>query len=369
MNNALPPHMRLALELAEKARPLCAPNPAVGCVLSDAQGHVIGQGHTQAAGQAHAEIMALQDAQSRGHDARGATAWVTLEPCSHHGRTAPCCDALIAAGIRQVFAACQDPNPQVAGQGFARLQAAGIELHVGAGARQAHELNIGFFKRMQSGRPWVRAKIAASLDGRTALPNGKSQWITGPAARADGHLWRARADAILTGIGTILADDPLLNVRLPAQTRQPALFIADSRLKTPLDARLWTVTGREVHICTARDDAAMQKALLARGADIIQLAKNQAGLLDVHAMLAAMAALEINELHLEAGASLTGSMLRENLVDELLVYQAPVLLGPGRAMAELDEILDLSQALRFVAIEQVSIGHDLRLRLRLRQAD
>lgn len=222
-----------ALELATQARLLAPPNPAVGCVLVDAQGHIIGQGHTQATGGAHGEIMALRDAAARGHSARGATAYVTLEPCAHRGRTGPCCDALIEAGVAKVVASLTDPNPLVAGRGLDRLRAAGIQVELGPGAQAARDLNIGFFSRMVRATPWVRMKVAASLDGTSALGNGQSQWITSAQARADGHAWRARACAVLTGIGTVLADDPMLDVRDLPTPRQPIRVIVDSRLDTP----------------------------------------------------------------------------------------------------------------------------------------
>ncbi|MDR0479625.1 MAG: bifunctional diaminohydroxyphosphoribosylaminopyrimidine deaminase/5-amino-6-(5-phosphoribosylamino)uracil reductase RibD, partial [Burkholderiaceae bacterium] len=245
--------MDRALRLAESARWHCPPNPAVGCVITDSQGHVLGEGCTQAAGQAHAEIMALLDAAAQGRDVRGATVYVTLEPCSHHGRTGPCCEALIAAGVARVVAAAQDPNPRVAGRGIARLRDAGMMVDVGLREAEARAMNPGFFSRMERERPWVRVKSAASLDGRTALPGGASQWITSEAARADGYAWRARAGAVLTGIGTVLTDDPLLTVRLPGVTRQPHLIILDSRLRTPPGARLWQAQGRRTLIYTAAD--------------------------------------------------------------------------------------------------------------------
>ncbi|MDO8250784.1 MAG: bifunctional diaminohydroxyphosphoribosylaminopyrimidine deaminase/5-amino-6-(5-phosphoribosylamino)uracil reductase RibD, partial [Rhodoferax sp.] len=219
-----------AQHLADQGLMLTSPNPSVGCVITSAGGAVIGQGHTQRAGEPHAEVMALRDASAQGHCVKGATAYVTLEPCSHHGRTPPCCDALIAAGIGKVVVSIEDPNPLVAGQGIARLRAAGIEVEVGPGAAESRELNIGFFSRMIRKTPWVRMKMAASLDGTTALANGQSQWITSPEARADGHAWRARASAVLTGIGTVLQDNPRLDVREVATPRQPHLVVVDSRL-------------------------------------------------------------------------------------------------------------------------------------------
>ena len=242
--------MNQALGLAAQALFLSNPNPRVGCVITAANGHVLGQGFTQQAGGPHAEVMALRDAAAAGRDVRGATAYVTLEPCAHQGRTGPCCDALIQAGVAKVVASIADPNPLVAGQGFARLRAAGIEVVVGPGAEESRELNIGFFSRMVRGTPWVRLKVAASLDGTTALHNGASQWITSAAARADGHAWRARSCAVLTGIGTVLADNPVLNVREVPTPRQPQLVVVDSRLQTPPDASLF-IAGRACTIYAA----------------------------------------------------------------------------------------------------------------------
>src|SRR4051794_21150441 len=262
--------MRQALALAGQAVGLTQPIPRVGCVLVGADGAVLGHGHTQRAGGPHAEIMALRDAGQAGRDVRGATAYVTLEPCSHHGRTGPCCDALVTAGIARVVASVQDPNPRVAGDGFRRLQAAGIAVETGPGAAESRELNLGFFSRMQRGRPWVRMKIAASLDGRTALDNGASQWITSEPARADGHAWRARAGAVLTGIGTVLEDNPRLDVRHVPALRQPDVVVVDSRLETPVDAKVF-LGGRRLFVYAAIDDPARQAALEARGATVVRL--------------------------------------------------------------------------------------------------
>ncbi|MDR0273782.1 MAG: bifunctional diaminohydroxyphosphoribosylaminopyrimidine deaminase/5-amino-6-(5-phosphoribosylamino)uracil reductase RibD [Burkholderiaceae bacterium] len=357
--------MDRALQLAFDARAHCPPNPAVGCVITDDRGNVLGQGRTQAAGQAHAEIMALRDAAAHGRDVRGATVYVTLEPCAHQGRTGPCCEALMAAGAGRVVAAIEDPNPRVAGQGLARLRGAGVAVNVGLRAPQAREMNLGFFSRMVRGTPWVRLKIACSLDGRTALPGGASRWITCEAARADGHAWRERAGAVLTGIGTVLADDPLLNVRLPQTvSRQPDLVVTDSRLQLPPAARLWTVPQRRILVYTACDDAARQQALTARGATVVCL-PDPAGKVALAAMLQDLARREINELHVEAGARLNGALLRAGLVDELLIYQAPRLLGEGAGMAALGTFEQLAQAPEFQWHAVERIGEDLRLLARL----
>jgi diaminohydroxyphosphoribosylaminopyrimidine deaminase/5-amino-6-(5-phosphoribosylamino)uracil reductase len=292
---------------------------------------------------------------------RGATAWVSLEPCAHHGRTPPCCDALIEAGITRVVVAAVDPNPLVAGQGIARLRSAGITVDLADAdiARAARELNIGFFSRMQRGRPWLRMKIAASLDGRTALDNGASQWITGEAARRDGHAWRKRASAVLTGIGTVLEDDPRLDVRLVPTARQPLRVIVDSRLQTPPGARLLDAPG-EVLIYTADAEAAHGAALRERGATLRPL-PDAHGKVDLAAMLADLGRLGVNELHVEAGHKLNASLLREGLVDELLVYLAPKLLGIGREMAAFGPLQTLAEAMPFEFTDVQRIGDDLRI--------
>jgi diaminohydroxyphosphoribosylaminopyrimidine deaminase/5-amino-6-(5-phosphoribosylamino)uracil reductase len=351
--------MRHALALAAGAIGLSEPNPRVGCVLCDSDGRVLGRGFTQQAGGPHAEVMALRDASARGENVRGATAYVTLEPCSHHGRTPPCCDALLAAGIARVVAATEDPNPLVAGQGLARLRAAGVQVELGVQAEGSRELNIGFFSRMQRQRPWVRMKAAVSLDGRTALENGVSQWITGAAARTDGHAWRKRAGAVLTGVGTVRSDDPRLDVRLVETALQPLRVVVDSRLETPPTARILDEPGR-VLLYAARADAAGADALRARGAEIAAFA-NPAGKVDLPAMLADLAKRGINELHVEAGHQLSGSFVREGLVDEFLVYMAPTLIGAGEGLASFGTLTKLEDAprLRFTSIERV--GEDLRL--------
>ena len=357
-----------ALNLARASLILTAPNPRVGCVLTSPDGQVIGTGHTQEAGGPHAEIMALRDAEARGAPTAGATAWVTLEPCSHHGRTGPCCDALIAAGIRKVVASVADPNPLVAGQGFARLRAAGVEVETGPGAAESRELNLGFFSRMIRGTPWVRMKLAASLDGKTALDNGASQWITSSEARADGHAWRARACALLTGIGTVRADNPLLDVRLADTPRQPHLVIVDSRLHTPPEARLFGPR-RQVLVYTAVDDPARRAALETRGATVIRLRDTSGTRVDLAALLRDLARREVNELHVEAGYRLNGALVGAGLVDEFLTYLAPKLIGNGRGMADFGPLSDLAQAvaLEFRSVEPV--GPDLRLLARVTGRD
>ncbi len=349
----------------------CDPNPRVGCVIMDVNGRLLGRGHTQRVGQAHAEVMALRAARDTGHDARGATAYVTLEPCSHFGRTPPCCDALIEAGIARVVVAQQDPNPLVAGQGIARLRAAGVEVTVldptDPLAIATRELNIGFFSRMVRKTPWVRMKIAASLDGKTALNNGASQWITSDAARADGHAWRARASAVLTGIGTVLADNPRLDVRLVNTPRQPHLVVVDSRLETPLDAQLF-MASRSLYIYAAVPNDARKAALEARGATVVYLPGHLPGTeskVDLAAMLRDLGQREINELHVEAGHKLNGSLVREGLVDEFVVYLAPKLIGQGCDMASFGPLTELSKATPLEFRSTDMLGPDLRIVARI----
>ena len=357
------PFMAIALSQAQRSLYHTSPNPRVGCVLVAPDGRLIGQGFTQQAGGPHAEVMALRDAAAAGESTRGATAYVTLEPCAHQGRTGPCCDALVAAGVARVVASIGDPNPLVGGRGFARLRAAGVEVEVGPGAAESRALNIGFFSRMVRGTPWVRLKVAASLDGTTALANGASQWITSPQARADGHAWRARACAVLTGIGTVLHDNPRLDVREVATPRQPQVVVLDSRLQTPPDAQLFVAT-RAYHIYAAghfdTHFAARKAALEARGAVVTQLAGAQ-GQVDLPAMLRHLGQRGTNELHVEAGQQLNGALLRAGLVDELLVYLAPKLLGAGLGMATIGPLSSLAeaQALQFTDVQR--IGPDLRV--------
>lgn len=381
--------MTRALALAERGLETTHPNPRVGCIIAHGE-TIVSEGWHERAGEPHAEVNALRAAGPR---AVGATAYVTLEPCSHHGRTPPCVDALIAARIARVIFALEDPNPRVSGRGAEALRRAGIVVESGLMAAQATEVNAGFLKRMRCGRPWVRVKLAMSLDGRTALANGASQWITGPAAREDVQHWRARSSAILTGIGTVLADDPRLDVRLPDPPSgrprlQPLRVVIDGRLQTPPGARMLT-TGGAVLIMTAAADGKNEVELAARRA---QLAQRGAAIEEVPAMgsgnvatavadraTSSMAATrlslpdvldrlgsrEVNELWVEAGPRLAGALLQQALVDELLVYVAPKLLGPqARPLVEMGELRSLDAAPNFTVVETRQIGDDARLRLR-----
>ncbi len=359
-------HDRLleALALAQQSIGLSDPNPRVGCIMGHADGRVLASGYTQQAGGAHAEVAALSEAARGGIDVRGATAWVTLEPCAHHGRTPPCCDALVRAGIARVVIGIRDPFEQVDGRGIERLRAAGIEVSMAdeTVAQACRELNIGFHTRMERGRPWLRLKIAASLDGRTALPDGTSQWITGDAARADGHAWRRRAGAVLSGIGTVLEDDPRLDVRLVPTVNQPMRVVVDSHLMTPPAARLLAPPG-SVLIYAAADEPVRAEALRERGADIVWR-PGPHGKVDLASMLADLGQRGVNELHVEAGHKLNASLLREGLVDELLVYLAPTLLGDGREMAALGTLTALAQAPRWTFTDLARVGSDVRLMAR-----
>ena len=358
--------LREALALAEQSIGLSDPNPRVGCVIGGEDGSVLGRGYTQEAGGPHAEIVALRDAQAAGKDVRGATVWVTLEPCAHHGRTPPCCDALIAAGVARVVVAVGDPNPLVAGAGLARLRAAGIEVVMGddAIADAARELNIGFFSRMERGRPWVRAKVAISLDGRTALENGLSQWITGEESRIDGHKWRRRASAVLTGSGTVLADDPRLDVRHVPTTLQPVRVLIDSTLRCPPTSRIFDPPGA-AWVATRIDRGARADMLRARDVELLVLPAGPHGV-DTIGLLSELSRRGVNELHVEAGAGLNGVLHAASLVDEWLVYVAPRWLGPGREAIAMAPLVRLSQssAMRWIGTKRV--GDDLLLRLRPR---
>lgn len=347
--------MGRALQLAENGLWTTSPNPRVGCVLVR-DGWIVGEGWHEKAGEPHAEVHALRAA---GPKARGATAYVTLEPCSHHGRTPPCAEALIAAGVSRVVAAMTDPNPLVAGKGLALLQVAGIGTSSGLLENEANELNIGFVSRMTRGRPWLRLKAAASLDGKTALNNGVSQWITGPEARRDGHRWRARACAILTGIGTVRDDDPQLNVREVDTPRQPLRVVVDSKLETPLSARI--LQGGQVLIAGAVDDVARQAALRAAGAEVLIL-PNAQGKVELKTLLEELGRRGINEVHAEAGFKLNGSLLREGLVDELLLYLAPCLIGhDASGLFNLPELTSLDGKQRLQVRDLRQIGADIRV--------
>ncbi|WP_226809730.1 bifunctional diaminohydroxyphosphoribosylaminopyrimidine deaminase/5-amino-6-(5-phosphoribosylamino)uracil reductase RibD [Candidatus Vallotia lariciata] len=356
--------MRLALALAERGLYTTSPNPRVGCVLVK-NGKVIGEGFTQPAGQDHAEICALKDARSRGHTTVGSTAYVTLEPCSHFGCTPPCANILIESGISRVIAAMRDPNSQVSGRGLAMLRNAGMEVHCGLLAQEAQELNVGFVSRMTRNVPWVRLKIAATLDGCTALPDGRSQWITSDAARRDGHAWRARSCATLTGIGTVKKDDPQMNVRAVSTPRQPLRVLVDSRLSIPLDAKL--LSGAPLLIVCESDDGECAKrahSLRKAGAEVIAL-PNLSGKVDLQAALRMLAARGINELHVEAGYRINSSLLRAGCVDELLLYIDPSLLGNAIGMFNLDPPLELDRRIRLRYHSVQQIGKDLRILARL----
>ena len=359
--------MSEALAEAQKALYLANPNPRVGCVIVK-DGQVIGRGFTQAVGGPHAEVQALADVKSNGKDAAGSTVYATLEPCNHTGRTPPCVDALIAAKPAKVIAAMADPNPLVAGKGLARLKAAGIAVECGLKELEAQALNRGFISRMTRGLPWVRLKIAASLDGKTALPSGESQWITGPLARADGHHWRAQACEIVTGVGTIREDDPSLNVREVETSRQPWRIIVDSKLETPPHAKILNHTNQSgvMIVCANLDDASSQakaKEFEARGIQVIPMA-NEFGKVDLPKLFAYLAQeREMNEIHVESGFKLNGSMLREGCVDELLLYYAPFFMGEGISMANMPTLPSLGSRQDWQIIDQCIIGSDIRLRL------
>jgi diaminohydroxyphosphoribosylaminopyrimidine deaminase/5-amino-6-(5-phosphoribosylamino)uracil reductase len=351
--------MAHALQLAERGLWTTSPNPRVGCVLVR-DGEVVGEGWHEKAGEPHAEVHALRAA---GDKARGATAYVTLEPCSHFGRTPPCAEALVTAGVARVIAAMTDPNPLVSGQGLARLQAAGIETAHGLLENEARELNIGFVSRMTRGRPWLRLKAAASLDGKTALNNGVSQWITGPDARRDGHRWRARACAILTGIGTVRDDDPSLTVRDVETSRQPLRVVVDSKLEIPLTAKI--LQGGPVLIAGAVDNPEKAALLRSTGAEVLIL-PNAAGKVELKDLMEELARRGINEVHAEAGFKLNGSLMREGLVDELLLFLAPCLMGhDASGLFNLPELtsLDGKRALNIRDVRQ--IGADIRILARL----
>jgi diaminohydroxyphosphoribosylaminopyrimidine deaminase/5-amino-6-(5-phosphoribosylamino)uracil reductase len=353
-------HRCMAEALRLAMREVCPPhpNPRVGCVIAR-HGRIVGRGWHRAAGEAHAEVEALTDA---GDLARGATAYVTLEPCSHHGRTGPCTEALIGAGVARVVSATRDPNPGIDGAGNRRLQAAKIQVECGLLAAQAEALNAGFFTRMGSGRPWVRVKLALSLDGRTALRNGHSQWISSAEARRDVQAWRARSAAILTGIGTVLADDPSLNVRDIEVRQQPLRVIADSRWRTPDSARTLGLPGTT--LIAGLGDRDVPEKLRQSEARLLAL-PGRAERIDLAALMAELAALEINEVQVEAGETLCGALLDAQLVDEILVYQAPLLLGAGgRGAFAIGPLSDMRDRFELEWLESGWVGRDQRLRLK-----
>ena len=352
-------HMAQALRLAERGLFTTQPNPRVGCVIAHGA-EIVGEGWHQRAGEPHAEVFALRAAGDR---ACGATAYVTLEPCAHQGRTPPCADALIAAGVARVVVATEDPFPQVAGRGIGKLRAAGITVDLGLMRAAARELNIGFFSRIERARPWVRVKLAMSLDGRTALANGESKWITGEAARADVQRWRARSSAILSGSGTVLADDPRLTVRLPGDEEYmpPLRVILDRGLRTPaghhvLDGLAPTlVLHGAAAFCADRRFERVECMAVPLSGEV----------LDLRALLALLAGRGCNEVHVEAGPTLCGALFAAGLADELLLYIAPLLLGDsGRPLLQLPTLSDMANRWQLQTVEQRQLGHDWRLRLR-----
>lgn len=359
--------MSEALAEAQKALYLSNPNPRVGCVIVK-EGEVIGRGFTQKVGEAHAEVQALVDAKSNGKDPAGSTIYVTFEPCNHTGKTPPCVDALIAAKPAKVIVAMRDPNPLVVGKGLERLKAAGIEVYCGLSEAQALKLNRGFISRMTRGLPWVRMKIAASLDGKTALPDGRSQWITGSLARSDGHHWRAQACAIVTGVGTVKEDDPSLNVRDVATQRQPWRIIVDSKLETPPNSKILKHLDQSgvLIVCAeldSPDNRDKAKAFTERGIEVIAMA-NAFGKVDLPKLFSYLAKeRQMNEIHIEAGFKLNGSMLRESCVDELLLYYAPFFMGEGIGMANVSTLPSLDTPKNWKVIDQRLFGPDLRLNL------
>jgi diaminohydroxyphosphoribosylaminopyrimidine deaminase/5-amino-6-(5-phosphoribosylamino)uracil reductase len=355
-------HMVRALELARQGLYSTPPNPSVGCVLAR-WGQVVGEGHHQRAGEPHAEVVALREA---GVAARGSTAYVTLEPCSHHGRTPPCTDALVAAGVRRVVVAMRDPNPRVNGAGLAQLEQAGILTAYGLLAGEAAEINRGFVRRMLTGRPWVTLKLGASLDGRTALADGTSKWITGERARADVQRLRARSSAIISGSGTVLADDPLLTVRDPdldLRGRRPLRVVLDSQLRTPPTSQVLCFAGSTM-ILTRDASSPLAEALRAVGARVESVGADEAGL-DLEAVLDRLGELECNEVLVEAGPTLAGEFVRRGLLDEIVVYMAPVVLGDvARGLFNLPPLQRMCDRCEFEWREVTRIGDDLRLTLR-----
>jgi diaminohydroxyphosphoribosylaminopyrimidine deaminase/5-amino-6-(5-phosphoribosylamino)uracil reductase len=353
-------HMAEALRLAELGLYTTDPNPRVGAVVVK-DGKVVGRGFHKLAGEAHAEVLALQEA---GAAAKGATLYVTLEPCAHEGKTPPCADAVVKSGVARVVAAMTDPNPLVSGKGFEKLKAAGIRAEEGLMAPQAKALNPGFISRMTRGRPWVRTKLAASMDGRTALANGESKWISCDASREDVHRWRARSSAVLTGIGTLLADDPTFTVRLPGKWRQPMKVIVDTNLSTPANAKVFALNPDLVYIATGVDDPEEHEPLNAIGANV-QVFPERRGFMDLKSILETLAELECNEVLMEAGAGMNGALLEAGLVDELILYMCPSLLGDkARGMFSLPGISSMDERRGLEIVDARMFDKDLRLILR-----
>ena len=351
--------MARALALTELGRDTATPNPSVGCVIVK-HGRIVGEGWHERAGEPHAEARALAACDGA---AEGATAYVTLEPCAHQGRTGPCTDALIAARVARVVAALEDPNPVVAGQGAGRLRASGVRVDVGLMASEAEEAHRGFLARMRRGRPWLRIKAAASLDGRIALANGESRWITGEAARRDVHALRARSCAMLTGIGTVLRDDPELTVRHVPCRRQPARVLIDSHLDVSPGARI--LQGGSTLVLTVSEDAAKREALEAAGAEVVRVA-GEGRKTDLHAVARLLAERQFNEVTVETGTKLMGSLLRAGVVDEIVLYVAPRIIGDsGQGLFALPEFARLEETLQPRIVDVRSVGEDLRLTLRM----
>lgn len=350
-------YMQRALRLAERGLYTTDPNPRVGCVIVR-DGTVIGEGWHRRAGEPHAEILALREA---GDLAQGASVYVTLEPCSHHGKTPPCADALLDAGVARVIAASRDPNPEVAGSGFERLKQGGVDVHTGLLEQAANAINPGFIKRMESGRPFIRLKLAMSLDGRTAMASGESRWITGEAARADVQRLRARSSVIMTGIDTVLHDDPSLNVRMTAQqlgidgeVRQPHRVVLDSQLRFPSGARMLALAGKTT-VLTTRDDSGELSC------EVVRL-DEAGGRLDLHSVMAWLARQQANEVHVEAGANLCGVLLERKLVDEIVVYIAPHIMGSdARGLFSIAGLERMADRIKLDISDVRQIGRDLRI--------
>ena len=353
-------YMARAIRLAEHGLFTTAPNPRVGCVLVK-QGKVVGEGWHERAGEPHAEIMALTAA---GDAAKGATAYISLEPCCHHGRTPPCSDALISAGISRAVVAMEDPNPQVAGKGITQLREAGIDVDSGVMTTQSESLNPGFVQRMRQGRPFVRCKLAMSLDGRTAMASGESQWITGEPAREDVHRLRARSSAIITGIETVLADNPLMNVRLEeVKVNQPMRVVLDTHLRMPLDARMLSLPGRTI-VCTTQQDKVKVDELIKAGAEVVQLPEDN-GRVSIDALMDYLVEEQVNEVMIEAGATLNGALLQAGRVDEIVIYMAPLLMGDdARSLFALPGLSQMKDRVSLTISDVRAIGKDWRITAR-----